>query len=81
MKPRVVVLGAGFGGLELSTILSEALAGNLDLTLIDLSNPRLPLWVKRNSSDPVVGLAGSACSRDDIGEAIQYRSLDRNLIA
>jgi len=35
MKNRVVVLGAGFGGLEFSTILSEALAGHLDLTLID----------------------------------------------
>ena len=35
MKLRVVVLGAGFGGLELSTILSEALAERLDLTLID----------------------------------------------
>jgi len=35
MKLRVVVLGAGFGGLELSTILSEALPDRLDLTLID----------------------------------------------
>ena len=35
MKLRVVVLGAGFGGLELSTILSEAVADSLDLTLID----------------------------------------------
>jgi sulfide:quinone oxidoreductase len=35
MKLRMVVLGAGFGGLELSTILSEALADRLDLTLID----------------------------------------------
>lgn len=35
MKLRVVVLGAGFGGLELSTILSEALGDPLDLTLID----------------------------------------------
>ena len=35
MKLRVVVLGAGFGGLELSTILSEALGDRLDLTLID----------------------------------------------
>lgn len=35
MKLSVVVLGAGFGGLELSTILSEALADHLDLTLID----------------------------------------------
>ena len=35
MKLRVVVLGAGFGGLELSTILSEALPDRIDLTLID----------------------------------------------
>jgi sulfide:quinone oxidoreductase len=35
MKPRVLVLGAGFGGLELTTILSEALGDQLDLTLID----------------------------------------------
>ena len=35
MKLRVVVLGAGFAGLELSTILSKALADRLDLTLID----------------------------------------------
>ncbi len=35
MKLRVTVLGAGFGGLELSTLLSEALGDKLDLTLID----------------------------------------------
>jgi sulfide:quinone oxidoreductase len=35
MKLRVVVLGAGFGGLELSTILSETIGDDLDLTLID----------------------------------------------
>jgi sulfide:quinone oxidoreductase len=35
MKLRVVVLGAGFGGLELSTLLSEKLGDNLELTLID----------------------------------------------
>ena len=33
MSTRVVVLGAGFGGLELSTMLSEA--GGFDVTLID----------------------------------------------
>ncbi len=32
---RVVVLGAGFGGLEVSSILSGALPDRLDLTLID----------------------------------------------
>lgn len=35
MKVRVVVLGAGFGGLELTTLLSESLGDRLDLTLID----------------------------------------------
>jgi sulfide:quinone oxidoreductase len=35
MKLRVLVLGAGFGGLELSTILSETIGDRLDLTLID----------------------------------------------
>jgi len=35
MKLRVLVLGAGFGGLELCTILSERLGDQLDLTLLD----------------------------------------------
>lgn len=35
MKLRVTVLGAGFGGLELSSILSETIGDQLDLTLID----------------------------------------------
>jgi sulfide:quinone oxidoreductase len=35
MKLRVTVLGAGFGGLELATLLSEAIGDQLDLTLID----------------------------------------------
>ncbi|HXS33326.1 MAG TPA: FAD-dependent oxidoreductase [Solirubrobacterales bacterium] len=35
MSERVVVLGAGFGGLELSTMLSEASGGEIDVTLID----------------------------------------------
>lgn len=35
MPLRVVVLGAGFGGLELTTTLSEALGDDVDLTLID----------------------------------------------
>src|ERR1041385_9210760 len=37
-KLRVVVLGAGFGGLELTTILSEAFSERLELTLIDKSD-------------------------------------------
>jgi sulfide:quinone oxidoreductase len=35
MSKRVVILGAGFGGLELSTTLSEALGDDVAVTLID----------------------------------------------
>jgi sulfide:quinone oxidoreductase len=35
MNERVVVLGAGFGGLELSAMLSEVLSGDIEVTLID----------------------------------------------
>jgi len=34
-KSRIIVLGAGFGGLELTTVLSEALGDEVDVTLID----------------------------------------------
>ncbi len=35
---RILVLGAGFGGLELSTLLSEAFGPELDIVLIDKSD-------------------------------------------
>ncbi|MBK5231635.1 MAG: FAD-dependent oxidoreductase [Thermoleophilia bacterium] len=35
MNKRVVILGAGFGGLELSTMLSEVLGDGIEVTLID----------------------------------------------
>ena len=35
MKTRIVVLGAGFGGLELTTILSDAFGDAIDIVLID----------------------------------------------
>ncbi len=38
MKPRVLILGAGFGGLELSTSLSEVLGESLEITVIDKSD-------------------------------------------
>ena len=59
MKPRVVVLGAGFGGLELSTMLSEALGEGLDLTLIDkddsfvLGYSKLDVMFGRKTPDAV----------------------------
>ena len=35
MKKRILVLGAGFGGLELSSTLSETLGDSIEVTLID----------------------------------------------
>lgn len=37
-KPRILVLGAGFGGLELTTLLSETFGDGLDVTLVDKSD-------------------------------------------
>ncbi|MCJ7824867.1 MAG: FAD-dependent oxidoreductase, partial [Anaerolineales bacterium] len=59
MKLRVVVLGAGFGGLELSTMLSEALTDQIDLTLIDkndsffLGYSKLDVMFGRKTPDAV----------------------------
>jgi sulfide:quinone oxidoreductase len=59
MKLRVVVLGAGFGGLELSSILSEELGTDLDLTLIDKNDSfffgfsKLDVMFGRKASDAV----------------------------
>jgi sulfide:quinone oxidoreductase len=38
MKPKVLILGAGFGGLELSTLLSESLGEAVEVTVIDRSD-------------------------------------------
>lgn len=38
MKKRILILGAGFGGLELSTSLSETLGETVEITLIDKSD-------------------------------------------
>ncbi|MBL9050679.1 MAG: FAD-dependent oxidoreductase [Tabrizicola sp.] len=38
MKTKILILGAGFGGLEMSTTLSEALGDSIDVTLIDRSD-------------------------------------------
>lgn len=35
MAKRVVILGAGFGGLEIATLLSEGSGGEIEVTLID----------------------------------------------
>jgi sulfide:quinone oxidoreductase len=38
MKTQVLILGAGFGGLELATVLSETLGAQADVALIDKSD-------------------------------------------
>lgn len=38
MSARILVLGAGFGGLELSTLLSERLGDSVEVTVIDKSD-------------------------------------------
>ncbi|MDP4251240.1 MAG: FAD/NAD(P)-binding oxidoreductase [Bacteroidota bacterium] len=59
MKLRVVVQGAGFGGLELSSILSDTIGDELDLTLIDQNDSfyfgfsKLDVMFGRKSSDAV----------------------------
>ena len=59
MSPRIVILGAGFGGLELSTMLSEALGDTVDVTLIDKSDAfvfgfsKLDVMFSRASPDAV----------------------------
>lgn len=59
MKLRVTVLGAGFGGLELSSLLSEAIGDQLDLTLIDQNDSfffgfsKLDVMFGHKSSDAV----------------------------
>ena len=59
MTLRVLVLGAGFGGLELSSMLSDALGADLDLTLIDRNDSfffgfsKLDVMFGRNAPESV----------------------------
>jgi len=59
MSERVLVLGAGFGGLELTTLLSQELGGDIDVTLIDKNDAfvfgfsKLDVMFGRASADAV----------------------------
>jgi sulfide:quinone oxidoreductase len=59
MSTRIVILGAGFGGLELSTMLSEALGDTVEVTLIDKNDSfvfgftKLDVMFGRASADAV----------------------------
>lgn len=59
MPTRILILGAGFGGLELSTVLSEGLGEAADVTLIDKNDgfvfgfSKLDLLFARTAPDAV----------------------------
>jgi sulfide:quinone oxidoreductase len=59
MKSRVLVLGAGFGGLELATCLSEGLGDEVEVTVIDKSDSfvfgfsKLDVMFGRKTADSV----------------------------
>jgi sulfide:quinone oxidoreductase len=59
MKKRVLILGAGFGGLELSTLLSETLGTEVDTTVIEKNDSfvfgysKLDVMFGRQSADAV----------------------------
>jgi sulfide:quinone oxidoreductase len=59
MKARVLVLGAGFAGLELCTLLSESLGDEIEVTLIDKSDhfmfgfSKLDVMFGRTTADAV----------------------------
>jgi sulfide:quinone oxidoreductase len=61
MKQRIVVLGAGFGGLELATTLSEALGDGVAVTLIDKAEA---LVLGYSKLDVLFGRPLSAPARD-----------------
>ena len=56
---RVLILGAGFGGLELATMLSEAVAAEVDVALIDKNDAfvfgysKLDVMFGRTAADDV----------------------------
>src|SRR4029450_6423225 len=66
MKRQVVIPGAGFGGLELSTLLSERLADQVEVTLID-QNDAFTLGFSK------LDILFRHQARDDVG--LPYRHL------
>lgn len=75
---RILILGAGFGGLELSTMLSEALGDGVDVTLIDKGESfvfgysKLDVMFGRTSAEAVrmpyaeIAKPGVRCIRETI---------------
>jgi sulfide:quinone oxidoreductase len=74
VKRHVVVLGAGFGGLELATRLSETASDAVDVTLIDRNDSfffgfsKLDVMLGRQSADAV-----QLSYRDVAKDAVEFR--------
>src|SRR6201985_3579072 len=71
MKRHVVILGAGFGGLELATCLSETASDAVDVTLLDRNDSfffgfsKLEVMLGRQSAD-AVRLPYSAIAKEGV---------------
>src|SRR5919108_2393363 len=74
MKRRVLILGAGFGGLELATRLSEIASDAVDVTLLDRNDSfffgfsKLEVMLGRQSADDVL-----LAYRDIAKEGVEFR--------
>ncbi len=74
MSKRVVILGAGFGGLELATRLSETVADAVEVTLLDRNDSfyfgfsKLEVMLGRESADAV-----RLPYRDIAKEGVEFR--------
>jgi sulfide:quinone oxidoreductase len=62
---RVVILGAGFGGLELATVLSEELGSAAQVTLIDKNDA---FWFGYSKLDVMFGRTSLAAVRHPYGD-------------
>lgn len=74
MKRHVVILGAGFGGLELATRLSETISDAVEVTLLDRSEAfyfgfsKLEVMLGRQSADEVL-----LPYRDIVKDGVEFR--------
>jgi sulfide:quinone oxidoreductase len=80
MANRVVVLGAGFGGLELATVLSEALGDDVAVTLIDKNDAFVFGYSKLDVMFGRTSMAGVRLSYRDIAKP-GVRFLQENVTA
>ena len=76
MKSSILILGAGFGGLELSTSVSEALGDSIDITLIDAAEGFVfgfaKLDLRPNPHDVLHKVFGHAEFRGQQGDVVQH---------